>query len=260
MITCRLFLINNIGIGKLKIREKEIMNTVRKIIKSIKSHWHAYKNMKYIRTLRKKGVKIGERTQINPHNTIIDATRPSLVTIGNDCYLNSGFTLFTHDFVAGVMRNVFGEFINSSGRVSIGNNVRTGVNVTILKGVTIGDNCFIAANSLVTKSMPSNSIIAGSPAKVICSLKDYYQKRLTTCDEEAKDYARSIKERFNRMPMVTDFWEEFHLFVDKDNINLYPQIPIEQQLGGKNNYEHWLKNHKRKYNDFDDFVNASINQ
>ena len=39
----------------------------------------------------------------------------------------------------------------SSGRETIGNNASTGQNVTILKGVTIGDNVFIGANSVVTK-------------------------------------------------------------------------------------------------------------
>lgn len=235
------------------------MQTLMNSIRDLKKKWRSYKNARFIRKLRNKGIKIGSRTQINLHNTIIDTTRPSLVTIGNDCYFNSGFTLFTHDFVAGVMRNVYKDFINSSGRVSIGNNVRTGVNVTILKGVTIGDNCFIAANSLVTKSMPSNSIIAGSPAKVICSLDSYYQKRLILCDEEAKDYARSIKERFNRMPVAEDFWEEFHLFVDKDNINQYPTIPIKEQLGGDLNYQLWLQFHKRKYEDFNAFLDAAFN-
>lgn len=240
------------------------MKFVNRIIKSIKTRYHFYRygytQEDYIRDLRNKGILIGERTFINQNNTVIDVTRPSLVTIGNDCYLNSGFTLLTHDFVTGVMRNVYSEFINSSGRVVIGNNVGTGVNVTILKGVTIGDNCFIAANSLVTRSMPAYSIIAGSPARVICSLDEYFKKRMLACDNEAKDYARSIKERFGRMPVVEDFWEEFHLFVDKDNINKYPNLPIKKQLGRENNYEFWLENHKRRYNDFENFLEAAFNE
>lgn len=75
----------------------------------------------------------------------------------------------------------------------------------VLKGVTIGDNCFIGANSVVSRDIPANSIAVGSPAKVIMSLEDYYQKRLSVCEAEAIDYARSIRERFGRMPVAADF-------------------------------------------------------
>lgn len=185
----------------------------------------------FLALLRYHGIVVGEDTYISP-NAIIDLTRPSLVTIGNNCYLNSGFNLLTHDWVAGVMRHVYGEFLNSSGRVTIGNNVGTGYNVTILKGVTIGDNVFIAANSLVTKDVPSNCVIGGQPAKVMCTLDDYRQKRLAQCESEALDYARSIRERFHREPRVEDFYEEFSFFVDGNNEKDYPTLPIIKQLGG----------------------------
>lgn len=55
----------------------------------------------------------------------------------------------------------------SKGPVIIGNNVWIGDKVTILPGVTIGDNCIIAANAVVTKSIQANSIAAGNPAKII---------------------------------------------------------------------------------------------
>ena len=50
--------------------------------------------------------------------------------------------------------------------IIIGNNVWIGANCTILPGVTIGDNCIIAAGSVVTKSFPNNFMIAGNPAKI----------------------------------------------------------------------------------------------
>jgi maltose O-acetyltransferase len=55
----------------------------------------------------------------------------------------------------------------SIGDVVIGNNVWIGGRVTILKGVTIGDNAVIGAASVVTKDVPKNAIVAGNPARVI---------------------------------------------------------------------------------------------
>lgn len=182
----------------------------------------------------------------------IDLTRPSLIEIGDNVTVNKNFTLLTHDFVSGVFLHKYRDFISSSGRVTIGNNVRFGQNVMVLKGVAIGDNCFIAAGAVVTKSIPGNSIAGGVPAKVICSLDDYYHKRLDLYENEAIDYARSIAGRFGRKPVPTDFWEEFPLFVDRHNIHEYTELPIEKQLGDA--YEPWLANHIAKYDGFDAFM------
>ena len=51
--------------------------------------------------------------------------------------------------------------------VIIGENCWIGRNVSIMKGVHIGDNTVIAANSVVTKDIPANCIAAGNPAKVV---------------------------------------------------------------------------------------------
>ena len=53
--------------------------------------------------------------------------------------------------------------------ISIGDNVWIGANSSIVDGAVIGDNCIIVANSLVNRSFPAGSIIQGNPAKVIFS-------------------------------------------------------------------------------------------
>ena len=68
--------------------------------------------------------------------------------------------------------------------IKIGKNCWIGSKVTILDGVTIGNNCVIAAGSVVTKSMPSNTVIGGLPAKVL--------KMIPT--EETKINNQKIKE------------------------------------------------------------------
>ncbi|MDT8309745.1 MAG: acyltransferase, partial [Bacteroidales bacterium] len=57
--------------------------------------------------------------------------------------------------------------------IYIGKNVWLGVNSTVLKGVSIGENSVIGASSVVTKDIPSNVIAAGNPCKVIKALNSY---------------------------------------------------------------------------------------
>lgn len=45
-----------------------------------------------------------------------------------------------------------------------------------MPGVTIGDNCIIGCGAVVTRSVPSNSIAVGVPARVIESIDAYYEK------------------------------------------------------------------------------------
>ncbi len=51
--------------------------------------------------------------------------------------------------------------------INIGNHVWIGCNVTILKGVNIGDNSIIAAGSIVNKDVPKNCLAGGNPARII---------------------------------------------------------------------------------------------
>ncbi len=212
---------------------------------------------RYCKYLRIKGVSVGLGTHIDPKSSLIDISRPSLVTIGDNCYMNTGFTILTHDWVTKVFIQSGREFLPSSGRVTIGNNVSFGQNVMLLKGVTIGDNCFIGAGSIVNKDIPANSIAVGVPCKVLMTLEEYYQKRKVKCIDESFDYARSIQERYGRKPVSNDFWEEFPLFIDGDKIDQYPELSgiIKRQCGPS--YENYVKNHKAQYNNLEDFLNAA---
>ena len=214
-----------------------------------------HSSYRYCNYLRKQGVAVGRGTHIDSETAWIDCSRPSLVTIGENCYINRNFTLFTHDYVSKVFIFSGREYVNSSGKVTIGNNVSFGHDVTVLKGVTIGDNCFIGACSLVNKDIPANSIAVGSPCRVVMSLDEYYEKRVARCEDEAFEYARSIVSRFGRQPVVEDFWEEFPLFVDGDKVEDYPSLPIKSQLGPS--YERYVKTHKARYSGFRDFLKAA---
>lgn len=62
------------------------------------------------------------------------------------------------------------------GKIEIGQNCFIGCRTTILPNVKIGDNSIIGACSLVNRDIPANSIAAGNPCKVICSLDEYRKK------------------------------------------------------------------------------------
>ena len=234
------------------------MNILRLIFLKIREKYVRSSSNRYISFLRNTGVTIGKNVVfLSPATCSIDVTRPSLVEIGDDCFFNRGFTLLTHDWVSRVSRNAFSVFLPSSGKVKIGNNVSFGFNVTVLKGVTIGDNVFVGLGSIVTKDIPSNSIVAGVPAKVICSLDDYIERKKTESLLESFNYVSSIEERLHRPPILRDFKEEFVFFIDKNNISEYEEIRpiIERQLG--KSYENWLNNHRAPFKSFDEFVRAA---
>lgn len=58
----------------------------------------------------------------------------------------------------------------------IGDNVYLGNNVTLLPGVTIGDNVVVGACAVVSRDIPGNSVAVGVPACVIKTAEEYYEK------------------------------------------------------------------------------------
>lgn len=230
---------------------------IKRIINKIKSYTCRFSNESFINYLKSYGIVVGEGTKFRPFSTEIDLTRPSLVSIGENCYFNKNFTLLTHDWVTRAFIYGGKDFLPSSGRVTIGNNVNTGYNVTVLKGVNIGDNVFIGANSVVTKDIPSNCIAVGAPCRVIMTIDEYFAKRKKESVKEALDYALSIQQRFNRRPQITDFREEFVFFLDGDKIDNYPEIAdlVRYQLGPM--YNKFVKNHKAMFASFEAFLETA---
>lgn len=127
----------------------------------------------YINWLKRQGVKIGEGCQVkNPRDIFIDVTRPSLLEIGSHVFLHEKMSILTHDWT-GWCFVPNGYFIPSHKRTKIGNNIWFGEGAKVLSGVEIGDNCIIGAYSVVTRSIPANSVAVGSPCKVVCSIDDF---------------------------------------------------------------------------------------
>ena len=130
--------------------------------------------------MRKIGVKIGDNVKLNCQTNSF-GTEPYLISVGDNCLFACGLKIHTHDGAVSVLNNLNyfdGERMDKMARVKIGNNVYTGTDVTIMPGVTIGDNCIIGAGAVVTKDIPSNSVAVGVPARVVRTIDEYYQSAL----------------------------------------------------------------------------------
>jgi acetyltransferase-like isoleucine patch superfamily enzyme len=122
-----------------------------------------------LRTLRSEArIQIGDGVGISGGS--ICAAKS--VVIGEDTRLGANVTIADTDFHSLSPHLRAGHADPSIGvkPVDIGKCVLIGTNAIILKGVTIGDNSVIGAGSVVTSSIPSNTIAAGNPCKVIRSL------------------------------------------------------------------------------------------
>ncbi|GAB6462948.1 hypothetical protein bcgnr5376_14870 [Bacillus cereus] len=82
------------------------------------------------------------------------------VEIGKDCAISWDVTITDTDY-----HSINNRYDTSP--VKIGNNVWIGCNATILKGVCIADGAVIAANSVVTRDVPPNCLVAGVPGEVV---------------------------------------------------------------------------------------------
>ena len=226
------------------------------IIERIKRRWAKRNSQSYIKYIRSKGVKIGDHCRIvNPRLFGIDLQRAHLITIGNYVTFNHNNQLICHDGVAQLFRQKFHDYLPSNGHITIGNNVQFGQNVTVLKGVTIGDNCFIGFGATVTHDIPANSVAVGTPARVICSIDEYYERRKKEALQESFEFARGIVERYHRRPVPEDFTESFVWFVSAKDMDKYPKIPFKHQLGPA--YNHYKAHHVAKFASFDEFLKAA---
>jgi acetyltransferase-like isoleucine patch superfamily enzyme len=120
------------------------------------------------------GVKIGSGCSIS---TKLFSSEPYLISIGDNCRVASEVLLLTHGGVR-PLRKIYAELIDFDyfGKVRIGNNVYIGQRSIIMPGVTIEDNCIIGAMSVVTKSIPKNSVVAGNPAKIITNTDNFVER------------------------------------------------------------------------------------
>lgn len=113
----------------------------------------------YYRWLYK--MDIGKNVVIAKTVHLDTSVNPRGIHIGDNTWVLRNAMILAHDHCRG--KNGKGKLFNTY----IGKNCVIGVNSIILPGVEIGDHCIVAAGAVVSKSVPSHSLLAGNPAKVL---------------------------------------------------------------------------------------------
>ena len=137
---------------------------------------------------------------------------PKLISFGNNVWIASGVLFITHDVIHRMLNNVqssntFPEYL---GCIDIKDNVFVGSNVTILPNVTIGPNTIVAAGTVVSKSI-QNGVYAGVPAKYICSIEEFAEKRKQLPSVEITRGKRGLSDE-----TVAACWKRYNEMNKKD--------------------------------------------
>lgn len=232
------------------------------IIEFIKKHFlfrHTYNSEKFVEYLKKCGVSVGSKTYFfSPRTISIDITRPYLLKIGNFVKITGGVTILTHDYSYSVLRAVYHDIQNEcSGYTIIGDNCFIGVKSIIMPGVKLGNNCIVAAGAVVTKSFPDNVVIGGNPAKIICTLDEFYKKRSLRQEEDARRLVAIIRKEYNRDPTIKEMGNFYPLFLER-NVNVLKKSGVRTNLSGDD--ESQIVNDflqiKPLYKSFQDFLSS----
>ena len=155
------------------------------------------------------GMKVGKNFgRLN--GVILDPSHCWLIEIGDNVTLAPRVHVLCHD----ASTKPFLGY-TKIGRVTIGNDVFIGTDSVILPGVTIGNRVIIGANSTVTHDVPDGVVVAGSPARVICTLEEYLAKERT------------------RMETAPCYGEEYTL---RQNVSMEKRMEQKTALAGKIGY------------------------
>ena len=156
-----------------------MLNIIKKL-GSLFKLYQAYSSdeskLSYLRSL---GAKIGDETRFIGKPYL--GTEPYLISIGKDCLVSDHVVFHTHDGGVKVLNGAgyFGDnLMDKMARISVGDNCFIGSCAHLMGGVKIGNNCIVGAMSVVTKDIPDNSVAAGIPARVICTLDDFYKRNM----------------------------------------------------------------------------------
>lgn len=100
-------------------------------------------------------------------NVYFDDIYPGDISVGKFVRITANTRILSHYFDTSYVPRPGRPFRFYRGSVRIGNNVFIGVNSVIAKPLVIGDGAIVGANTVLTKDVPPNAIVVGSPAKIV---------------------------------------------------------------------------------------------
>lgn len=225
---------------------------IRKIINKLIYPNH-YSNDAYIYYLRKNGCKIGSGTIFYaPKLKPVDETSLHYIEIGKNCRITQGVIILAHDYSYAVLRPVYHCMFTKAAKTIIGDNVFIGINSVITMGTQIGNNVIVGSGSVVTKDVPDNCVVAGNPAKIICSLEEYYEKCKNNFEKGAVVLYEILSERLGRKIEEQDMGWYNVLWKSPNKTKIIKSILVE----GDNPDEVYadVLRMPEKYESFEDFI------
>lgn len=148
---------------------------------------------------KKVGVEIGENSRLSGSPNW--GSEPWLIKIGNHTLVSFDVIFITHDAGTWCFRNQERyKHTVKFGKIVVGDNCFIGARSTILPGVTIGNDCIVAAGAVVTKDIPSGEVWGGVPAHYLMTTHEYAEKCLAnTPPYDYENYRYNFKEEVLRI-------------------------------------------------------------
>ena len=109
---------------------------------------------------------IGNNTTFTHSVHFCDQEDNTTITVGEDCMFSNTIIVRTSDSHP-IYDLSTQKRINPAKNVVIGNHVWVAPNTKIMKGAKIGDNSIVGSNTMITKEIPNNCLVVGSPCKVV---------------------------------------------------------------------------------------------
>ncbi len=148
------------------------------------------------RAARRLGVTVGEGCRIYSCDV---ASEHWLVSIGDGTTVSVGVKFLTHDGVGWLVDDARGRRYRYA-PIVVGSGCFVGAHSILMPGVQLGDRVVVGAGSVVTRSVPAGSVVAGNPARVIARTDDLLE-RVAEWPAESDRSGSSYQERVDSIVM-----------------------------------------------------------
>lgn len=146
------------------------MNYIKRLFYYFYYRYLIYKNPSLF--ARKVGVNFKGELHLYGASVGMFGSEPWMITLGDNVHITGNCQFINHDGAVLTLRHKIPD-LELTFPINVGNNVFIGFGSIILPGVNIGDNVIIGAGSVVNKDIPSNSVAAGVPCRVIKPIEEY---------------------------------------------------------------------------------------